>query len=124
MTGFYLQALLPETAWDYRHALHNAYIPLRADERLEMKRAYQRAVQSGGSQFLSLRVMFIGAGRIGKTSTKNFLRNKPFQANERSTNGVQVSDCKVTRERVLQFKSGKLVRTSNIKGSQLHGNNP
>ena len=62
--------------------------------------AYNRALKDGRGYVKRVPVMFIGQDRTGKTSLKKSLKGERFNANERSTEGIETdpSHFKVSRE--------------------------
>ena len=62
--------------------------------------AYNKALREGKTKVRRLPIMLIGQDRAGKTSLKRSLKGEKFNANEKSTSGIEVdpSHCEVTTE--------------------------
>ena len=54
--------------------------------------AYHRALRTGGSTYdKRVKILLVGQDRVGKTSLGKALRGLPFDKDEESTEGVQMS---------------------------------
>ncbi|CAE8655909.1 unnamed protein product [Polarella glacialis] len=60
------------------------------------KRKFREALAKGTQQPRTLKLMFVGRGRAGKTSTLKSLCNEAFDASEASTHGVTGGVCTAT----------------------------
>ena len=72
---------------------------------------YRKALEEGKTVVRRLPIMLVGQARVGKTSLKKSLKGDRFDANEKSTRGIEVdpSHCKVTTE---IWRPGKANRTA------------
>eukprot|EP00434_Breviolum_minutum_P035558 symbB.v1.2.031477.t2/scaffold3659.1/size52467/1 len=61
------------------------------------QRKFREALAKGKAQPRTLKVMFVGRGRAGKTSTLKSLCNEAFDASEASTHGVENAVCTTER---------------------------
>merc|ERR1719201_449254 len=69
---------------------------MRKARGLQAQRAFNEALLNGATQARTLKVMFVGQGRAGKTSTLKALTGQPFRRDEKSTHGMTAGACEVS----------------------------
>ena len=86
----------------------DSYSEHRADEfdykKLATEGYYQLLKAGGGKSWNRSKLMLVGEGRAGKTSTLRCLMGKDFDADERSTVGCATEVCKVDRGDIKGWK--------------------
>jgi GTPase SAR1 family protein len=76
---------------------------MRKARGLQAQRAFNEALLNGATQARTLKVMFVGQGRAGKTSTLKALTGQPFRRDEKSTHGMTAGACEVSIDFLEQW---------------------
>ncbi|CAK0869825.1 unnamed protein product, partial [Prorocentrum cordatum] len=82
------------------------------------QRKFREALAKGKQQPRTLKVMFVGSGRVGKTSTLKSLCNEAFDATEASTHGLARGVCTAT---VQHIELGRQTSSSAVPSRRSSG---
>ena len=76
---------------------------MRKARGLQAQRVFNEALLNGATRARTLKVMFVGQGRAGKTSTLKALTGQPFRKDEKSTHGMIAGACEVSIDFLEQW---------------------